>query len=52
MTENLVIKTVVNATVLKDRLKDIHKGMEDYRKHKNMTWLKHKVKSLIEECGE
>ncbi len=42
-------KIVVNSDIVVDSLKDILKGMEDYRRHRNMTWLKHKVKDLIKQ---
>jgi len=45
----LQTKVVINADVLKDRLKDILEGMESYREHRNMTWLKHKMKGLIKD---
>lgn len=47
----LKTKIVLNADVLKDRLENILEGMENYRQHKNMTWLKYKIKDLIKDCG-
>jgi len=40
---------LINTDVLKDSLEDLLKGMEEYRHHKNMTWLKKKVKNIIKE---
>lgn len=47
----LQTKVIINVDVLKDRLENILDGMITYRQHKNMTWLKYKVKDLIEDCG-
>ena len=46
----LQTKVIINADVLKDRLENILEGMITYRHHKNMTWLKYKVKGLIKDC--
>lgn len=45
----LKTNVVINSEVLSDRLKNILEGMETYRQHRNMTWLKNKVKKLIDE---
>ena len=42
-------KVLINSDIVVDCLEDILDGMESYRRHRNMTWLKYKVEKLIKQ---